>query len=62
MKKLLLSVVVLAGLGCSTQGYRSEADPYRPPRDRIAMPGLLERSYGDGAPHWPLGPLDRDDP
>ena len=56
MKKLLL-VVVLAGLGCSPDGYRGN-DAYP-----SYLQDLTDRPRWEASPdHWPLGPIDRDDP
>jgi hypothetical protein len=55
MKKILV-VIVLMGLGCSPDGYREKSyPPY--------MQDLSDRNRWDEGPdHWPLGPIDRDDP
>jgi hypothetical protein len=60
MKKILLLVVLLAGLGCSPDGYRSDGDQYRPYQSRM-MRDLFERRPLNEPVPWPSSPRDRED-
>jgi len=58
--KRLLRLVILAGLGCSPDGYRGN-DAYPFYQNRV--PALSDRPRWEESPyHWPLGPIDRNDP